>query len=165
MLGRARPSGDPSGSALPAAERRPGPDAEPSAADASPAASPDRRPRFLEGLALLLLFQLAGEVAVRVLDLPIPGNVVGMALLLAALGTGAVPLRWVERAADGLLSVLALLFVPPGVGIVLYLDLLADEWLAIGAVILVGTLAVLAITGWTVEGIERREATGDSGEA
>jgi holin-like protein len=121
-----------------------------------PAAGPAR---FLEGLALLLLFQLAGEGIVRVLGLPFPGNVVGMALLLVALTLGVLPLSWVEQAADNLLSVLALLFVPPGVGLVLYLDLLAAEWLAIGAVVLVGTAAVLGVTGWAVEAIERRAAS------
>jgi holin-like protein len=128
-----------------------------------------RRPagpaRFVEGLALLLLFQLLGEGIVRVTGLPFPGNVVGMALLLAALGLGIVPLAWVEQAADHLLSVLALLFIPPGVGLVLYVDLLADEWLAIGAVVLVGTMAVLAVTGAVVELTERRRAAADSGEA
>ena len=40
---------------------------------------------MLRGLALLLVFQLAGEVLTHLLALPVPGPVVGMVLLLLAL--------------------------------------------------------------------------------
>ena len=41
---------------------------------------------MIGGLAVLLLFQLAGEVLTRIGDLPVPGPVVGMVLLTGVLG-------------------------------------------------------------------------------
>ena len=40
---------------------------------------------MLRGLAVLLVFQLAGEVLTHLFALPLPGPVVGMVLLLLAL--------------------------------------------------------------------------------
>ena len=40
---------------------------------------------FLTGLTWLLVFQLVGEVAVRLLDWPVPGPVLGMLLLFLML--------------------------------------------------------------------------------
>lgn len=123
---------------------------------ATPPSASERWLRYLEGLALLLLFQLVGEALVGLLGIPIPGSVGGMALLLVALGARVVRLDWVEGAADGLLAVLALLFVPPGVGLVLYLELLREEWLPIAAATLVGAFAVLTVTGWVTQLLSRR---------
>ncbi len=110
---------------------------------------------LLAGLALLLAFQLAGEVAAPLLPIPIPGPVVGMVLLLVALLTGVVKLAWVKGAADALLSRMGLFFVPAGVGVIAHTELLRREWLPIVAALVVSTVAVLAMTGWTERAVAR----------
>lgn len=65
------------------------------------------------GSALLLAFWALGEVVVRALHAPVPGNVLGMVLLTIALLAGWVRLEAVAGAADALLQHLGLLFVPP----------------------------------------------------
>ena len=40
---------------------------------------------FLNGITLLLIYQLVGEVSARLLQLPIPGPVLGMLLLFISL--------------------------------------------------------------------------------
>lgn len=115
----------------------------------------------LAGLALLLAFQLAGEVAAPLLPIPIPGPVVGMVLLLAALGFGLVRLEWVKGAADALLSRMGLFFVPAGVGVIAHTELLRREWLPIVVALVVSTVAVLAATGFTERAVARlRERRG-----
>jgi len=117
---------------------------------------------MLRGLAVLLVFQLAGEVAAHLLSLPVPGPVVGMVLLLLAL-----ELRWPQRdglraASGGLLAVLSLLFVPAGVGIVQHLPRLAAEWPALGLSLLVSTAATVGVTGWIAARLlRRRPASGE----
>nr|WP_256502709.1 CidA/LrgA family protein [Desulfuromonas sp. KJ2020] len=93
--------------------------------------------------------QFVGEIISRGLDIPIPGNVLGMGLLLVALGLGIVRLEWVQEAADLLLSHLALLFVPAGVGVMVYLDLIARQWLPIVAATVISTFVVMAVTALT----------------
>ncbi len=100
----------------------------------------------LQGLALLLLFEIAGEALTHALGLRLPGPVAGMILLLAALAW--TPLREaVAAAADALLGHLSLLFVPVGVGVVMHLDLVAQHGVALLATIVVSTWAGMAVTG------------------
>lgn len=112
------------------------------------------------GFIALLACQLIGEFTVRVLDVPIPGPVVGMVLLLIVLQLRKPgPAAGVVRAADLLLRHLQLLFIPAGAGVVVYLSLLADSWLpALGGLVL-SWLAVLLVTAGVGVGtlrVERR---------
>ena len=105
---------------------------------------------MIGGLALLLLFQLAGEVAVHILGLPVPGPVAGMILLfLALLVRGETP-DGLAAAAGGLLKHLALMFVPAGSGIVVYVALIRREWLPITGALIAGTLVAIAVTALTM---------------
>lgn len=128
---------------------------------------------MIAGVALLLGFQLAGEIVSRGLGLPVPGPVLGMALLVAGLAawsaaggpdatTREAPLG---RVADGLLGSLAILFVPAGVGVVRYLDLLAAQGTAIVATLVVSTLAAMVATVSTFRLIKRLLGRGDDEEA
>lgn len=111
---------------------------------------------MLRGWAVLLVFQLLGEILSRLLRLPVPGPVIGMVLLLAALSR--VPADESLRAvSSGLLSHLSLLFVPAGVGIMLHAHRLVDEWPALAAALLVSTAATIAVTGVVADRLSRRE--------
>ncbi|MDH3997608.1 MAG: CidA/LrgA family protein [Desulfuromonadales bacterium] len=112
---------------------------------------------MIRGFALLLLFQLGGEFISRWLDAPIPGSVLGMGLLLLALLAGLIELKWLEEAAELLLSNLALFFVPAGVGVMVYADLIAREWLPIVVATVVSTFAVLAATGKLAQWLENKQ--------
>ena len=119
----------------------------------------------LRGLAWLLAFQSAGELLSRWLHLPFPGPVVGMILLLPAL-------RWrvvrepVNVCADFLLSHLSLLFVPVGVGVMTHLSLISQYGIRILAVLVLSTLAGLAVTvlGLHLLGQRGRATGGTDGE-
>lgn len=108
------------------------------------------------GIAVLLVFQLAGEVLSRLLQLPVPGPVVGLLLLLLALQLGLPADEPLRGASSGLLSHLSLLFVPAGVGIMRHAHRLRDEWPALLAALLVSTAATVAITGWLAQRLGRR---------
>lgn len=111
---------------------------------------------FLTGLAWLLLCQTAGELLARLLQLPLPGPVVGMLLLLVAL-------RWplvrtpVGVVADALLAHLSLLFVPVGVGVMTHLGLLSQYGLRMLVAIVVSTWIGLAVTALVLRGLLRRD--------
>ena len=112
---------------------------------------------MLQGMVLLLVFQLVGEGLSALLALPIPGNVIGMALLLVSLSAGWVKLAWLQDAADLLLSYMALFFVPAGVGVMLYFDLIGREWLPIVAATVISTFVVMAVTGWAEKILDKHE--------
>jgi holin-like protein len=111
----------------------------------------------LRGLALLLLFQAAGELLIHALRLPFPGPVVGLALLLPALAWE--PLRAsLAAAAQPLLQHLSLLFVPVGVGVITHLDLVARDGLQLLVAIVLPTWIGLAVTAWVLRALLRRES-------
>ena len=111
---------------------------------------------FLIGVTLLLLFQCIGEIIAHLANLPIPGPVLGMIALLAALRLrGRVPVAMAE-AADGLARHLSLLFVPAGVGVMLYVARLADEWIAVSVALVVSTIAAIAAAAVTFAYVTRR---------
>jgi len=114
-------------------------------------------------LALLLVFQLAGEALSHALSLPVPGPVIGMVALLLALmvrgawkGTTAAVPPDLERATSVLLGHLSLLFVPAGVGVSIHLSLLASEAVPIAVALAGSTLAAIAAAGLLMARLERR---------
>ncbi|MCX7663231.1 MAG: CidA/LrgA family protein [Tepidimonas fonticaldi] len=112
---------------------------------------------MLPALTALLTLQLAGEVLVRMLGLPIPGPVLGMALLLALLMARPAWRDALQPTTQGLLQHLSLLFVPAGVGVVQHLQRLGDEAVAIAVALAASTWIGLAVTAWTVRALLPRE--------
>lgn len=112
---------------------------------------------MIRGMAFLLLFQALGELISRGLGWPVPGNVLGMGLLLAALGLKLVKVDWLEEAGNLLLDNMALFFVPAGVGVMVYSQLIAREWLPITVATIVSTFVVMAVTGKVADALEARE--------
>jgi len=111
---------------------------------------------FLAGATWLLLFQCAGEVVSHLLGLPVPGPVVGMLLLFIALrARNRVP-DSIAMAADALAKHLSLLFVPAGVGVMMYFERLAGEWLPIVMALLVSTTVAMAAAALTFAALARR---------
>ena len=100
---------------------------------------------MLDGLLLLLLFQLAGEALVQWFNLPLPGPVVGMLLLLAALLSRHSVFERIAPAANLLIGNLTLLFFPIGIGVVLEWQRYAEHGLALLVSVVVGTLLALLL--------------------
>jgi putative effector of murein hydrolase LrgA (UPF0299 family) len=110
---------------------------------------------MIASLSLILLCQLAGEIIVRGLGLPMPGPVVGLIILLslllardrfALLARGPLQGGGVEGASHGLLAHLSLLFIPAGVGVVQKLGLLAEHGIAILLILAVSVVITLLVT-------------------
>ena len=72
---------------------------------------------------------------------------IGMLLLTLFLKLGWVKLAWVERLSQLLIANLGFFFVPPGVALILYLDLIKAQWFPIVTATVVSTLLVLVVTG------------------
>ena len=120
---------------------------------------------MIAAIAALLSCQLAGEVLVRALGLPLPGPVAGMGLLFLALvwrGHRAPDAEAVPPAlgavTDSLLRNLSLLFIPAAVGVVQYLGLLGTYAGPLALAIVVSTLAAMIVTATTFRLVSRLHA-------
>ncbi len=114
---------------------------------------------FLFGITALLIFQLLGEVSVRLLDLPIPGPVAGLLYLLVLLlvmGKLKRPApESLEQSSLTLLNHLSLLFVPAGVGVMVHFQRLQEEWLPITVALFLGVLITMATTALSMKFLMR----------
>jgi putative effector of murein hydrolase LrgA (UPF0299 family) len=106
---------------------------------------------MIVGLVILLAFQLIGTLLERIFSLPIPGPVLGMFLLLLALLSNDRLAQYVRPIALTLISYLSVFFVPAGVGIILHLERIRQEWLAIGMSLLLSTALAMAVTALTIK--------------
>ena len=119
---------------------------------------------MIRGFAVLLVYQLAGEVIVRAAGLSFPGPVVGMALLLVTLELrGGQMGEGLQAVSSGLLGHLSILFVPAGVGVMLHARRLAAEWPALAASLVLSTAAAVVVTGLVGDRLQR--ARGGRAEA
>lgn len=109
---------------------------------------------MLVGITILLVFQLIGEVTAYFLGGLVPGPVIGMAMVTVLLVlTGGMKFlepahRQTVDTSKAILANLGILFVPAGVGIIQHLDLIRDRGLALLAIVLLSTVATLAVTVW-----------------
>lgn len=101
---------------------------------------------FVTGITFLLVYQLVGEVTVRLIGLPIPGPVLGMMMLFITLLVRGYTPESLNTASSALLSHLSLLFVPAGVGMMVHFDRIASEWLPITLALFLSTIITMVAT-------------------
>lgn len=88
-----------------------------------------------------------GEFVVWLTGIKLPASIIGMLVLTMLLKFNIVELSWVQRLSEFLISNLGFFFVPPGVAIMLYLDLIQKELVPILLATLTSTICVLIATG------------------
>jgi holin-like protein len=101
---------------------------------------------FINGLTILLFYQLVGEISVRWLGLPVPGPVLGMIMLVITLVIYGRAPESLNTASTTLLSHLSLLFIPAGVGMMVHFDRIANEWLSISVALILSTVITLVFS-------------------
>jgi holin-like protein len=111
--------------------------------------------KYLRQLMIILSAYFLGEFAARLLNIPIPGNVLGMLFLFAGLCSGVIKVEMIEEVGEFLLSHLSFFFIPAGVGLISSFTAIKDNWILILIISAVTTAAVMITTGYTVELLKR----------
>lgn len=110
---------------------------------------------MLKQFSIILIIYFLGDLMQKALGLPIPGNVLGMLILFFSLYTGVVKLNMIDKISDFLLENMAFFFLPAGASLITCFALLEGKLTAILAVSLISTFVILAVTGLTVELVQR----------
>lgn len=110
---------------------------------------------MLNAITMLLVLQLIGEIISQGLSLPVPGPVVGMLLLFIILLARSRLAAQLHETVQNLLQHLSLLFVPAGVGVMLHVRRVTDEWSAILLALVVSTVLTIAVTALSIRLIAR----------
>ena len=101
---------------------------------------------FLNGITILLIYELMGEACKHFLSLPIPGPVLGMMFLFLTLMWRRQIHKSLNLASEALLNHLSLLFIPAGVGVMLHFELILHELIPISLTLLLSTAVTMTVT-------------------
>ncbi|MCX8677733.1 MULTISPECIES: CidA/LrgA family protein [unclassified Apibacter] len=99
--------------------------------------------KLISQLGIILLLYFIGELIVFILQIKIPGSILGMLLLLVSLQLNIIKVEDIKEVATFFLNNMLILFIPLGVGLASQWDLISKEWLAIIISIILSTFIVL----------------------
>lgn len=111
---------------------------------------------IIKAFAIIFGCLTFGTVVVMLTGIKFPASILGLLTLFVLLQLGWVKLESVKSVSDTLLDSLIILTIVPCVAIMEYLDLLADDGLAIVVSSVVSTLIVMAFTGGLHQWLRRR---------
>ncbi|WP_101842050.1 CidA/LrgA family protein [Halobacillus sp. Marseille-P3879] len=114
-------------------------------------------------VAVLFGIYFLGEGLRTLLQIPIPGSILGLLLLFTALSLGIVPAGWIEHGARMILAYLPLFFIPATVGVINYPEFLSWSGMVMVIIVLVSTLVTMAAAGYTSQLIERKQHRKEAG--
>ncbi len=114
--------------------------------------------KYVRQICVIFLFSFLGELCAAMIPFQLPAAIYGMILLVLALLLKLVKFEWVKEAGAFLTGLLPLLFIVPVVGLMDHWDSVASSVWAIGAIIVVTSVAVFAVTGIVTQKImEKRD--------
>lgn len=96
-----------------------------------------------------------GELIVWLTGIKLPSSIIGMLLLTLFLQIKWIKLRWVEGISNFLVKNLGFFFVPPGVALMLYLDVIKAQLIPIVVASVISMVVVFVVTGWIHQLVRR----------
>jgi holin-like protein len=94
---------------------------------------------------------MLGNELAQVLNLKIPGSIIGILLVIILLQAKIIRLEWIESGANILIAELMLFFIPSAVGVMQYKQVMAADGMRFELVIFLSTLTVMICTGFLSE--------------
>lgn len=113
--------------------------------------------KMLKAFLCLFLFLGLGEIICYLIEIPLPGNILGMILIFVALKLKLITLESVKPASDKLLNYLVLFFIPFGVGLMSYFDFIKSYWIILFVAAGLSTLIALYVTAQVQQKLEKND--------
>ncbi|MBS7345036.1 MAG: CidA/LrgA family holin-like protein [Caryophanon sp.] len=108
-------------------------------------------------LAVLFVFNEIGKWLVDVLNVVLPGSIMGLILLWICLYTGIIKVQWIEAGAGFLLMYLTLFFIPTTIGVINYPELLSGAGIYLMVAVVISTVIAIAVAGVSTKQLEKKE--------
>lgn len=115
--------------------------------------------------AIIIGITCVSSILSKFIPIPIPGPVIGIVLLFILLNYKILKVDDIKNATNLMLTNLAFLFLPPGVGLLNSIDVLANSWHKLFFVVIVTTIITIVVTGWTVQFIIKRKEGSEKNES
>lgn len=107
--------------------------------------------KFFRESILLLSIYFVSEIISKLLNLPVPGSIIGMILLFVLLTSNIIKVEKVENLANFFLDHLAFFFIPASVGLMTSFASLKGSIFKIILLCILTTIIVISVTGITVQ--------------
>ena len=115
--------------------------------------------KFFRESILLLSIYFISEVISKLLNLPVPGSIIGMILLFVLLTSNIVKVEKVETLANFFLDHLAFFFIPASVGLMTSFASLKGSIFKIILLCILTTIIVISVTAIIVQFICNKKST------
>lgn len=112
---------------------------------------------YLKEFGIILLISFIGELLKSLMPLPIPASIYGLLLMLAALKFNVIRLDEVKKTASFLIEIMAVMFMPAAAGVIEIWHILKPIWLQTLVIMIVSTVAVMAVSGRVTQAVIRRQ--------
>lgn len=113
---------------------------------------------FLQQAFIFAIVMLVANIIKGFLPMPMPASAIGLILLFIALSTKIVKVEQVEGLGNKLISIISFLFVPAAISVINSLGILSTSGLQIMLIIIVATVILLTITGWSTQVFLKKRA-------
>lgn len=111
---------------------------------------------LISGLLVLLVFQCIGEALQAYFNLSVPGPVIGMLLLFLGLCLYQEVPQAIAKASQSLIPLLALMFLPASAGLFFLGSQFDNQWPAIIAAVVIGSLLSLVFNSLLMKWLCKR---------
>lgn len=106
--------------------------------------------------SIILLLSFIGELLSSIIPLPIPGSIYGLVIMLILLCTGVLKTKHVKAVSDFLIEIMPVMFIPVTVGIMDTFSTLKSLLPEILILSTLGTMIVMAVSGYFTQLIMRK---------
>ena len=115
--------------------------------------------QYLRQFMIVSGIALIGELLSFLIPLPIPARIYGIALMFYLLTSGRLKLESVKAVSVFLIAVMPVMFIPATVGLIESFSQLRGSLLAYAVILVVSTVAVMAVSGLVTQRIIRSKKT------
>ena len=113
--------------------------------------------KILVQIAALYVFYMVGTWVQEMLNIPIPGSLIGMFLLLVLLSLKVLPVKWFDLGAETLVAIMPFLLIPPTLGLMNYGAFFMSKGISLFITVVASTFLITIVAGHTGQYLANRK--------
>ncbi|WP_430748662.1 CidA/LrgA family holin-like protein [Bacillus cereus] len=113
--------------------------------------------KILVQIAALYVFYMVGTWVQEMLNIPIPGSLIGMFLLLVLLNLKVLPVKWFDLGAETLVAIMPFLLIPPTLGLMNYGAFFMSKGISLFITVVASTFLIIIVAGHTGQYLANRK--------
>ncbi|AFQ28975.1 CidA/LrgA family holin-like protein [Bacillus thuringiensis] len=113
--------------------------------------------KILVQIAALYVFYMVGTWVQEMLNIPIPGSLIGMFLLLVLLSLKVLPVKWFDLGAETLVAIMPFLLIPPTLGLMNYGAFFMSKGISLFITVVASTFLIIIVAGHTGQYLANRK--------